>query len=93
MDLHFDGFTSFHTFSLSCISFSLISEHNLQFRVLSMTKDIYIFDDSCEFPGPQIGLDNATIEQATGELRILVMMGLLANQTPITIISGTATVV
>ncbi len=43
-----------------------------------------IFDDSCEFPGPQIGLDNATIEQATGELRILVMMGLLANQTPIT---------
>ena len=43
-----------------------------------------VFDDSCIFPGPQVGLDQATIDQATGELRILVMMGKLANQTPIT---------
>ena len=43
-----------------------------------------VYNGSCIFPSPQVGLDNATIEQATGELRILVMMGKLSNQTPIT---------
>jgi len=43
-----------------------------------------VFNDSCVFPGPQAGLDNATIDQAMGEIKILVMMGKLSNQTPIT---------